>query len=138
MADVHRAGGIGGNVFDVHFGALPDSRIAIGDTGPKRILEPLLPKPIGKAQIDKTRSSHFSRSHVRVFGKDSSKLLANNTRRFARRLGQDQGSVRGDISMRRIPWRLDRNRIGGDIPWQYARGDEIAHRRQYSGTEIGK
>ena len=109
MADMQRAGRVGGNELDIDLFAVADPGIAIGSTLCQNIAEAAPPDRRVKPQIDEAGSGDLGRRHtVRRFqpGRDQRRQVA---RPHPRRLGQHHGRIARQVAVAGIARRIDRH-----------------------------
>ncbi len=109
MANMHRAGRIGGHILDIHSPPRASVAVAVGFARRENLAEPLMPEPIGEAQIDEAWPRHLRRRISGFVPEARGKLVGEGARRHPGWFRQDHRRVGRDIAMRRIARRLDCN-----------------------------
>ena len=111
MPDMHRAGRVGRDVFDIDLAACPHRGAAVIARGIENVAKPRLPEPVGQPDVDETGTGNLDGRHVGIGLQCLADLGGQVTRRAADRLGQDHRRIGRKIAMRGIARRLD-----GDAP----------------------
>ena len=114
MADVQRAGRIGGNELDLHFLALPVGAGAVPASGVEHAGDDLLLVDLRQEQVDEAGAGDFGFFQVGRCRQRGDQLLGNFPRIAAQLLGQLQRHVAGEVA---VLCRLGRSsRIAAAVP----------------------
>jgi hypothetical protein len=107
MADVHRPGRIGRDVFDVHVLAGPDGAAAVSRSLTDDARERTAPHHGIERQVDEPRPRDFGLGDLGKLGKLGRDLLREVARFQSRVLGKRHRRVGGQIAVARLARRLD-------------------------------
>ncbi len=110
VADMHRPGRIGRDIFDVDFPSRPQLAGAVAIARRQNSGQHPVPIRVAQAQIDKAGAGHLDRVHVGQRAQRGGDRLGQVARLHAGALGQNQGRVGGDIAMRGVARRFHRER----------------------------
>ncbi len=141
VPDMHRAGRIGRNIFDIDF--LPRfSRKAGGKARPLLQSGAQKSRENGglQANVEKAGAGHLGLGDVVVLGKSGGKLGSKLARISETCLGLlriDHGSIDREIAMRVIARRLDHETGEVEIGWQAAVRDDPLQNRGDASMKIG-
>ena len=114
MADVHRAGGVGGDVLDVDLLALADVGAAEIGALLERGAEDGVPGGVGEAEVEEAGTGDLGRDDLGVVLEGVGELGRDLARILAERLCDDHRGVGREIAMRGIARRLDDDLARGD------------------------
>ncbi len=109
MADMHGAGRVGRDIFDVHRFAFADGALAIGGALLEHHAQHARPEGRRKCQIDEARSGDLDLVDVRVGGEQRHDALGQRARGRVRGLGQHHGGIGGEIAVGGVLRRLERD-----------------------------
>ncbi len=142
VADMHGAGGIGGNIFDIHLFRRNPAGGAAPEIAAKR--QDFLQNPGEnlrlEADIQKTGPRDLGPVHLRRLRQGKGQLrgeLARIAERGFGLAGEDHGGVAGEVAEARIPWRLDDEAPEIEILRQSPLPAEIVEKGGDSGVEFG-
>jgi hypothetical protein len=108
MADMHRAGRIGGDVLDIDPLAGAERGSAVGLPLRQHLAETALPESRREPQVDEARPGDIDGRHVGMRAQPAGQELGDLARLARRRLGQHEGRVGRDVAVAGIARRLDR------------------------------
>ncbi len=135
MAHMHRSGRIGRDEFDIDAGAAPlgGAAIIVAQRGDGRQFAQ--PDIRLEADVDETGPRDIGRNNVRIAGQMRHDLVRQRARIALCLLGQHHRGIGGQIAMRRIARRLDRDiaaiAIGRQIAFHLER---VEHRIDLGGV----
>ena len=109
MADMHGAGRVGRHIFDVHRFPFADRAPAVSGALFEHHAQHARPKGRGKRQIDEAGSRDVDLVDVTVGGEQRHDPLGQGTGRHARGLGEHHGRIGGEIAMRSVLRRFERD-----------------------------
>ena len=138
MADMHRAGRVGADEFDVDLAPLPHVRAAVAGPLKQRRADDALPFGGCKAQVQKARPRHLGRGDARIGGKAGGQRIGDVAGLLAGGLGQHHGGVGGHVAMGGIARRLDRDCGGIKARGQFARLFHLRQRTDHQRADIRK
>ena len=107
MADMHRAGRVGRDIFDIDLAAAADRRAAVIRAGIEDGGKLGMPVAIADPRLTKPGPGHFGRGDIRVGPQRFGDLLGQRSRVLAGRLGQHHRGIGREIAMRGVARRLD-------------------------------
>ena len=122
VAHVHRASGVGGDIFDVHPAARAHRGASVTFTQRADRAHFFYPGAIRDAQVDETRPRNFGGFDIRLSIEMLDDLLRQRARIGFRGLGQHYRGVRRDIAVRGVARRLH-----GDIGARNAGRERALH-----------
>ena len=111
MADMHGAGRVGRHILDVHGFAFADGALAIGGALLQHHAQHTRPECRGECQIDEARPRDLDFVDMRVGGKQRRDALGERAGAKARLLGQHHGGIGGEIAVRGILRRPERDAL---------------------------
>ncbi len=108
MPDMHRPGRVGRDIFDI-------GRLGLAHVRAPIILAPLQhraqhtrPERLAQGQVDETGPGNLELGDIGIVLEPGNERGGNIAGRHARGLGEHHGRIRGDVAVRRIARRLDR------------------------------
>ena len=112
VADVHRAGGIGGNEFHHHLAAGADVAASVSRALFRDGLQRREPRILGQPEIDEARAGNLGAGDQRVRRQRGDQRLRQLARILARRLGDAHRDVALEVAVLRIARALDHHLRG--------------------------
>jgi hypothetical protein len=107
MADMHRPGRVGGDIFDIGLPSGANLRTAIIRAGCEHRLQSSVPEPVRKAQVDEAGTGDLNGRDIAIAPESCRDLLCQRARIFPDRLRQDHRGIGRQIAMGRVARRLD-------------------------------
>ncbi len=138
MADMHRPGRIGRDIFDVHRHAAAKVAAAVIGPKPHGAAQGVDPGTGFQRQIDKARPRYVGAGDKGVGAKFRRDRLGKLARLLAGILGQHHRRIGGDIAVSWIAWRLDRDARLIDAGRQCARAHQLIGRVANAREKLGE
>ncbi len=110
VTDVQRAGGIGGDKFELDFFTLADFGAAKAFALFQNLADDIECGIAGQVKIDKARTGNFGFCHGFIRRQGGDNFFGQRARRHARRFGQRHRDVAGEITMAEITAAGDHDR----------------------------
>src|SRR5690606_20043140 len=99
VTDMHRAGGISRNIFDIHLGSVTNLRSTKRSSSAQHFIELALPISMFQTQIDEAWSSYFDRLNIRISAQGVCYFSCQFTWVLTNSLRQNHRSICGNIPM---------------------------------------
>ena len=109
MAHVHRPGRVGGDILDIDPSALAHRGLAVTIAQRRNRAHFVDPGAPDYAKVDEARTGNLGALDIGIAIEVRDDLLRQRARIGLRRLGEHHGRISGDIAMRGIARRLDRD-----------------------------
>ena len=109
MADMHRPGRVGRDIFDIDLLPGPCRGLSIGRARLEKVSQMPLPEHRREPQIDEAGAGDLKALNVLVAAQSADQLFRHRARVQAERLGQHHRRIAGEIAMAGIARRLDRD-----------------------------